>query len=169
MKLPKEKTILALDLGAKTGWAAYYDVYVGDSHVAIDVNMGSFISGVKDFSTKRFEGGGMRYLKFRKWLNIFYEGKDLSEIYFEEVNYSGKRNSSVTYGGFLATLTSWCEENKIPYQGVPVSTIKKYISGNGKSDKKAVIEAVRARGYDVQDDNEADALALLLYVKENKA
>jgi hypothetical protein len=65
------------------------------------------------------------------------------------------------YGGYLAHLTAWAEAKRIPYQGVPVGTIKRHIAGKGNADKAAVIEAVRALGFDPQDDNEADALALL--------
>lgn len=70
------------------------------------------------------------------------------------------------YGGLLATLTAWCEEHQIPYSGVPVGTIKKFItSGKGNANKEAVITAVQKRGHtEVTNDNQADALALLYYV-----
>ena len=42
------------------------------------------------------------------------------------------------YGGLLATLTAWCEQNTDPYQGVPVGTIKRLIAGKGNADKPAV-------------------------------
>lgn len=59
------------------------------------------------------------------------------------------------HGGLLATLTAWCEQRSIAYQGVPVGTIKRYVTGKGNADKAAVIAAVRARGYSPRDDNEA--------------
>jgi Holliday junction resolvasome RuvABC endonuclease subunit len=68
----------------------------------------------------------------------------------------------------LATLTSWCEHRGIAYQGVPVGTIKKFIAGKGNADKQAVIQAVRARGYEPADDNEADAIAILLWAIETR-
>ncbi len=67
------------------------------------------------------------------------------------------------YGGFLATLTAWCEHHGIPYQGVPVGTIKKHVTGKGNAGKGEVIAAIRARGHAPADDNEADALALLAW------
>ena len=70
------------------------------------------------------------------------------------------------YGGFLATLTAWCEQHGIAYQGVPVGTIKRYATGKGNADKQAVIAAVRARGFEPADDNEADAIAILLWAIE---
>lgn len=67
------------------------------------------------------------------------------------------------FGGLLATLTSWAELNSIPYEGVPVGTIKRFATGRGNADKAAVIAAMQARGFRPADDNEADALALLLW------
>ncbi len=67
----------------------------------------------------------------------------------------------------MATLTAWCEERSIPYEGVPVGTIKKSWTGNGAAKKDAMIAEARKRGYEVIDDNEADALAILdLKLKE---
>ena len=57
-------------------------------------------------------------------------------------------------------------ERGIAYQGVPVGTIKRFIAGKGNADKQAVIAAVRARGFSPADDNEADAIAILLWAIE---
>jgi len=54
----------------------------------------------------------------------------------------------------------------VPYQGVPVGTIKRFIAGKGNADKAAVIAAVRGRGFQPADDNEADAIAILLWAIE---
>jgi hypothetical protein len=43
---------------------------------------------------------------------------------------------------------------------VPVGTIKRSITGRGNADKDSVIAAVRTRGYNPADDNEADAIAI---------
>jgi Holliday junction resolvasome RuvABC endonuclease subunit len=66
----------------------------------------------------------------------------------------------------LATLTAWCEQHRVPYQGVPVRKIKRHVTGKGNADKAAVIAAVRARGFSPADDNEADAIAILLWAIE---
>jgi hypothetical protein len=66
----------------------------------------------------------------------------------------------------LAHLSAWCEERAIAYQGVPVGTIKRYATGKGNADKAAMIAAMRARGFAPVDDNEADALALLLWATD---
>ncbi len=144
------KKILALDLGTKTGWAIK--------------SQNQITSGTIEFKPSRFEGGGMRYLRFQKWLgeiNQLTGGIDL--VYFEEVRRHLGVDASHAYGGFLAYLTGWCEEKnpKIPYLGIPVKAIKKHMTGNGNSKKEVVIEAVKKLGFNPKDDNEADALALL--------
>ncbi|WP_428523463.1 hypothetical protein [Pseudorhodoplanes sp.] len=72
------------------------------------------------------------------------------------------------YGGFLATLSAWCEQRTIAYQGVPVGTIKRHVAAKGNADKAAVMAAVRARGFSPADDNEADAIAILLWAIETE-
>ena len=148
--VPSFPVILALDLGQRTGWA-------------VRNRDGAIASGVHEFRPGRFEGGGMIWLRFRAWLQEIDETSGgVGVVVFEEV----RRASSAplpahAYGGYLAHLTAWAEANKIPYQGVPVGTIKRHIAGKGNADKAAVIAAVRKLGFAPADDNEADALALL--------
>ena len=85
----------------------------------------------------------------------------IDAVYFEEVRRHAGVDAAHAYGGFLAHLTAWCEHHQIPYQGVPVGTIKKHATGKGNASKDAMISAAREIGLDPQDDNEADALALL--------
>ena len=54
---------------------------------------------------------------------------------------------------------------RLAYQGVPVGTIKRFATGKGNADKAAVIAALRERGFSPTDDNEADAIAILLWAK----
>ena len=41
-------------------------------------------------------------------------------------------------------------------------------TGKGNADKQAMIAAVRERGFEPADDNEADAIAILLWALETK-
>ena len=142
-------TILALDLGTTTGWA-------------LRGSDGNVTSGSESFRPQRFEGGGMRFLRFKRWLTELKAVADgIDALHFEEVRRHVSTDAAHAYGGFLATLTAWCEHHQIPYQGVPVGTIKKHATGKGNAGKEDVIAAVRARGHAPSDDNEADALALL--------
>jgi Holliday junction resolvasome RuvABC endonuclease subunit len=120
------------------------------------------ISGTQHFKPQRFEGGGMRYLRFKRWLTEIKQTVDtIDAVYFEEVRRHVGVDAAHAYGGFLATLTAWCEHHQIPYRGVPVGTIKKHATGKGNASKDEMIAAVIKRGFSPADDNEADALALL--------
>jgi Holliday junction resolvasome RuvABC endonuclease subunit len=140
--------ILSLDLGTKAGWASRVD--------------GLIHSGVIDLTPRRFDGGGVRFLRFRQWLSNWQATVGAPElIVYEEVQAHRGTDACQVWGGFQATLTAWCEHHDIPYEGVPVATIKRHITGKGNADKQAVIAAVRILGFAPADDNEADALALL--------
>ena len=54
------------------------------------------------------------------------------------------------------------------YEGVPVGTIKRFATGRGNADKAAMVAAMKARGFNPADDNEADALAILLWAIETR-
>jgi len=143
------ETILALDLGTQTGWALHQ----------LD---GCITSGSESFKPQRFEGGGMRYLRFKRWLNELRSvDQHINAVYFEEVRRHAGVDAAHAYGGFLGQLTAWCEQHRIPYQGVPVGTIKKHATGKGNAGKVEMICAARTLGHHPADDNEADALALL--------
>lgn len=143
-----QPSILALDLGSQCGWAV--------------TEQGKLVSGSYQLKMSRFEGGGMRFLRFRReFLNNF---RSVREVWFEEVRRHEGVDAAHVYGGLWATLCSWCEENAIPYSGVPVGVIKKHLTGKGNSNKEAMIAAVKKLGHLPTDDNEADAIAILLYV-----
>ncbi|MEP3248079.1 MAG: hypothetical protein ABJN40_05830 [Sneathiella sp.] len=142
------RKFLALDLGTKMGFA-----FTNGSS--------AIVSGTVSFAIdKRYEGGGVRYVRFRKWLEEM-EGIGIEMVVFEEVRRHVGTTAAHVYGGFLACLTEWCEINEIPYTGIPVGTIKKFATGKGNAGKDAMIDAARSWGFEPVDDNEADALALL--------
>lgn len=141
----KAKSILALDLGTTTGWA-------------IKNRERKITSGSASFKQDRFQGGGMRYLNFKRWLDQLPK---MDMVYFEEVRRHLGVDAAHAYGGFLSHLTSWCEMHQIPYQGIPVGTIKRFITGKGNASKEEVIKGTQNLGHNPACDNEADALALL--------
>jgi hypothetical protein len=154
--LPGAGAILALDLGTTTGWA-------------LQPSNGPATSGTAAFRPTRYDGGGMRFLRFRNWLEQIhvYAGR-IEAVYFEEVRAHAGTDAAHIYGGFLATLTAWCEQQVVPYQGVPVGVIKRFIAGKGNAGKEAVMNAVRGHGFHPADDNEADAIAILLWAIETR-
>ncbi len=153
---PTLGAVLALDLGTTTGWA-------------LKSPDGLVTSGTVSFRPRRFDGGGMRYLRFVNWLTELDQlAGPIATIWFEEVRRHAGTDAAHVYGGLMATLTAWAEMRGVPYQGVPVGTIKKHATGKGNASKAMMIEAAQARGYRPADDNEADAIAILHWALETK-
>jgi hypothetical protein len=156
MTLATGRTVLALDLGTTTGWA-------------LRGHDGQIVSGTASFRPSRYDGGGMRYLRFTNWLTEINQlSGPIAAIWYEEVRAHAGTDAAHVFGGFLATLTAWGELRGVPYQGVPVGTIKRHVTGHGNAPKQAMIAAARARGFSPADDNEADAIAILLWALETR-
>jgi len=141
--------ILAIDPGTHCGYA-----------------LSPFESGVWDLSPRRYEGGGMRFVKLRNYLIKACEGVDM--VVFEEVRGHKGTDAAHVYGGIVAIITEHCELKGIPYSGVPVGTIKKYATGKGNVNKEAMIKAAKERWPDIDlvDDNQADALHLWAWAQD---
>jgi len=140
--------ILAIDPGTHCGYA-----------------LSPFESGVWNLSVGRHEGGGMRFVKLRNCLIRVCAGVDL--VIYEEVRRHLGTDAAHIYGGIVAIIQEHCELKEIPYQGVPVGTIKKFATGKGNSNKEAMLAAARDRWpeVDIVDDNQADALWLLAWAQ----
>ena len=143
--------ILALDLATTTGWAF--------------ICHGVLTSGTISFKSGRFEGGGMRYLRFRRWVAEFLEAQQPDVVYFEEVRRHMSTDAAHVYGGLLAQLTAECEARtpKVPYQSIPVGTIKAKATGKGNASKDMMVASAKAKWpcQNIADDNQADALWIL--------
>ena len=111
----------------------------------------------------------MRFLRFKRWLNeLRSHSVEINAVFFEEVRRHAGVDAAHAYGGFMSHLTAWCEQNSIPYQGVPVGTIKKHATGKGNAAKDEMVAAARQRGFKPADGNEADALAILHWAMEGE-
>ena len=145
--------ILALDLGTKMGYA-----------VSTFDKSNLFDSGTKDFSLKRHEGGGLRYLRFRYFLDHLKEScGPFEQIVYEKVRRHKGTEAAHIYGGFQAELCSWGEKHQTPYGSLEVAEIKRFVTGRGNASKDDMVLGVQDRGFEPIDDNEADAIAILLY------
>jgi crossover junction endodeoxyribonuclease RuvC len=143
------RTLLALDLGTNTGWAL--------SH------KGDIQSGTISFKDTPFDCKDSKYTKFRRWLDNQKAHFEFEQIVYESVRRHAGTIAAQVYGGFMATLQTFGDKHEIPYEGVPVGTIKKFATGKGNASKEDVIRAMKGRGHEPIDDNEADALALLYW------
>tara|TARA_E500000331_G_scaffold344123_1_gene379947 strand:+ start:305 stop:787 length:483 start_codon:yes stop_codon:yes gene_type:complete len=134
---------IGLDLGTTTGWACAEP----------------WAWGTANFKPRRFEGGGMRFLRFRHWLKELINLHSPEVVYFEEVRRHRGTDAAHVYGGFLGMLTSTCEEYALAHQGIPVGTIKRFATGKGNANKELMITKAQEKWTGViANDNEADAL-----------
>lgn len=139
---------LALDLGTATGFAW-------------TAANGCIVSGTWDLKPKKYEGGGFRFIKFKTYLHALHAQQSIDMVWFEAVRRHLGTDAAHIYGGLMGALQEWCDSHGIPYEGVPVQTIKKAWTGKGNANKDAMIARCVELGFEPGDDNEADAIALL--------
>lgn len=120
--------VVGIDPGTACGWAI------------LTMDGARVGSGVWDLAARRHEGGGMRFLRLRKYLDALADSEAICAVAYEEVRGHQGVDAAHIYGGIIATLAAWCEELAIPYQGQPVGTVKKLATGNGAAGKVKMVE-----------------------------
>jgi len=143
--------LLALDLATKTGFAAEIERRRE--------------SGWKDFTPLPGEGPGWRYIRFNVWLYSWKE-KSLELVVVEKTipNMTHAMTSEIAFG--LSTrVTEFCARQRVKLIGVHNATLKKYFCGDGRAEKYEMVRMAQEIDPGVKDDNEADALLLLMYTK----
>jgi Holliday junction resolvasome RuvABC endonuclease subunit len=120
-------------------------------------------SGSEGFKLKKNDKPGVRFLLFRTWFRDILVSVKPTHVVYEEVMRWSSGAAAKCYCGLLAIMQTECESKQIPYSGVSVGTIKKSATGSGIASKEQMIKAMQDKGYAPVDDNEADALALLLF------
>jgi crossover junction endodeoxyribonuclease RuvC len=147
--------ILCLDLGTHTGWA------FGDESTTQ--------SGIQAFPkpARGYTEDGKRYLAFRAWLQNFKTRHNaLQAIYYEDVCRHNGTTAAHVYGGLRAILLAFGEQYQIRCTGIGVGVIKRQATSKGNAGKQEMLAWARANGYSPANDDEADALALLSYVRK---
>jgi len=145
--------ILTLDLATTTGWAQKKKKKIE--------------SGIVNFSPKRGDSPGVRFLKFRAWLTKVVKELEPEVIVYERPHHRGGAATEVLVG--LSTrVQEIAAEYKIECQAVHSTTLKKFLTGGGRASKEDMIREAKIRfpKQDIVDDNQADALALLAYAIE---
>lgn len=144
--------VLALDPATTTGWAH-----------------SSGASGVWDFSIRRDESRGMRLIRFNKKLHEIYESVGIDLLAYEAARNAGPKmqGALVVQSELQGVLKLFCEKKRIDYIGLSPSEIKKHATGKGNANKEAMVEAASGKfiGTDILDDNHADALHILDFIK----
>lgn len=144
--------ILALDFGGDTGWA------VGADRAEQ--------SGTWDVRPRRGESPGMRYIHLRRRLNeVRAAFPDLRVVVYEQAHQRGGHATEYAVGCATA-MQAWCAEHGLEFAPVHGSKLKKWATGKGNVGKPRMVAEAKRRGYDPRDDNEADAILLLLHAAE---
>lgn len=150
------KIILALDLGATTGWAI--------------VSNGVQLYGEEHFRGLRPE----RFVAFHAWLDDLMNDRLFDYVIFERP-FSRGLHTTRSLWGMAGIVELLAEKHGHPCLDIVPSTLKKWATGNGRACKKDMMHAAHykiiAYHRHIDDaplrEHEADAIILGLYAAEN--
>ena len=151
-------------MAQKTGWATLID--------------GRIESGVQDFTKRRGESNGMLFLRFNAWLNNMAEIPNQSSlaiqiegvqhykfdlVVYERAHHRGGAATEIGVG-LMTRAQEYAAHIGAEYMAVHTASLKKFATGNGRASKEdMVFWASKKMERFIEDDNEADALALLFF------
>lgn len=141
--------VLSLDVATLTGWAVMRsDRSIRSGRVRLP----------------KGERQGERLHAFRKWLTTKKaEIGHIDFVVYENAAFQRGAANEV-FHNLIGVLLDWCEHHLIGYAKINPTSIKTFATGKGNADKAAMLQAAAERGYQCIDDNEADAILLLLFV-----
>lgn len=152
--------VLALDLGESMGFALRTSACV--------------TSGAMKWTLRSHEKHGDRLLRIWRWLHEIHTATPLSLIAYEIVHHMGPKQvmAAHAWAQYQGVVEMFAARKSIPVKTIAVSTLKKAITGRGvfkkteaqtasEIGKVAMIEAVRALGYQPDTHDEADAIGVL--------
>lgn len=152
------RNLVGLDLATNTGWASAPP------------------DGLLKFGTKTMPSTGDdigRFLKdYKDWLEAFLGVETPAVVVFEAPILRNGRTHPTTARKLmcLAGLTELvCREMDIPVMEANLATVKKQFTGNGHAEKDDMLAAAKRWGWNVRNDNEADACAVWFYGVQQKA
>lgn len=147
----QEKYFLGLDLATKTGYAI------------LDSSGKHITSGVWKFTLKADEDERHSLQAFRNQLSQIQKTyPQINAIFFEKVDFCVTMLAYRKHCMLVAVLELFSLDLNLPIIPVAVGTLKKYATGNGRADKKQMIDRAEKAFPDVefQDDNHADAMLI---------
>jgi Holliday junction resolvasome RuvABC endonuclease subunit len=158
-------TYIGIDPAIHTGWAVLND------------DGKRLASGVWDLSSRKSDGGGMVFVRFRRLFREllnepFYDGPMVGnklvtnrfpgqQVAFEQYvnHFPGAAQPSA---GFQAQIQEECELRGIPYAGVSPGAIKRTATGRGNASKGMMQAAANHQWFPAESapvpEDEADAL-----------
>lgn len=149
-------TLLALDLGTKTGWALGRSL---DKDGYID-------GGTKNLGKEPGVGQA-----FCDWLHYLIHIDNTMDVVYEKVYAHKGVLAAHRYGGFESMLRMVCHGyTDIKISSYTPTQIKKYLTGSGRASKQDMIRYCSYLPWGIKpvDDNHADALGLLFTALTDK-
>lgn len=177
-------SILALDLGTRTGYA--FGRMKGDGDVKSGTLDWASAKEVKEWKRSRAtRRGDPRVLRFYSWLTTNIE-VGVRRIVFEDVEFCSQTYQCQLWTSFRTCVWIAVEGRGIQIDAVPVGTLKKFATGNGSATKSGMAHAL-ARAFPdlytihnsqkgevealpsgrILDDNAVDALWLYHWARLN--
>lgn len=151
-------TVLALDIGTKTGWA-------------ISLKNGTISGNAKWPKSKRKKNPqhvGHRFNEFKKMLTELKNKYDVTSVYYERSYFGAKgKIAEEVRNQFVGVLLCWACHHDLPVEPISTSTLRASYGNRFKRDAgKLYAEtcANRFSGRSITSDDEADALMLLRHV-----
>lgn len=83
-------------------------------------------------------------------------------IVYEQAHHRGGAATACCVG-LVSTVQAFAAEHRAELMPVHTAELKKWATGKGNAGKPEMIKAAKGRGWDPDDDNEADAALLLEY------
>lgn len=159
------KRIIGLDLASNCG-VSFCDVFPGQPITNAAIIGAQWNLGIGPFDTH-----AIRYVRLKAFLRVITP--DL--IVYEEVKFTGQRplpgtpqqslsalvaravSGAQVVQAMTAVLLTWAEENNVPTQSVPISTLKRYATGKGNASKEEMIAACNEQLHTVFDPKDKDS------------
>lgn len=140
--------ILALDLATALGWAA--------NPAAMEPRFGTYVL------PKTGDEVGEFIAAYDDWLQDMLVDEAPGLVIYEAPSLFAKTTpATVIKLNGLATHTELvCFRRSVPCRKVNPSSLKKFFAGNGRAEKADMVAAARRYGWEVRDDNAADACAV---------
>lgn len=145
-------TTLALDISTKCGWA------YGDG-TPENTWCGTRVFNNSDYVEM--------YNEALTWFTRMMVGTAASLIVIEKAIYTRHESCFQMCVLHLAAHAA-AKSLNIPRTEITPAAVKKHITGKGNCNKKAMIAAIKDMGFNPKDDNQADAIGILItHIRNN--
>jgi Holliday junction resolvasome RuvABC endonuclease subunit len=152
-KLPARFNIMAIDQATKAGVAFQLK---GSAKISVEL---------WDLSIGTKESQGMKWLRFEAKFRDALVSNKIKAVAYE---LPGGRNVKpiIHSAKMIGIMEKVCVEEQVEYLEFSSSEVKKMATGNGNANKELMVKAAREHwGYEGEDDNEADAINILMLLK----